>query len=440
MMNPIAWLKSLRLASRAAAADVYPHQRALGIGADWSPTTYGEYYARSVPIYSAIRVRADTVTRPPMTLHTASASPATPPLPPHHPLARLFQRPTPHHTFADLLRATETYLCLWGKAYWAIEIKDGRQEIWPIRPDRLVPRPGTGTNYIASYLYRAATGQELVYLPEQIVTFLYFNPMDERAGMSPIAPLRMTADTAYDSMKYNRNTLRNGGTPDVLLLGEQDMTTKEVEDFYARWEKRFQGPDKAHRPAIVSSIKDVKTLGFSQREMEWLEGLRWSLEEVSRVYGVPQPFLGSLREATLANVETLERIFWRTTMIPEINFVQERITHDALPKLGYPAIRAAFDLTKIDVLTEQEEPRLKREEAYLIAGVLSINEVRESRGLQPIPGGDDRDAPARRRNPPRPMSTAAAQAGSQAREARNGDHPSDGPAPSPAHLETLLRP
>ena len=439
-MNPISWLKNLRLASRAAAADVYPHQRALGIGADWSPTTYGEYYARSVPIYAAIRVRADTLTRPPMTLHPRSASPATPPLPPNHALASLFERPTPHHTFADLIKATETYLCLWGKAYWAIEINNGRQELWPIRPDRLVPRPGTGRDYIASYLYRSATGREITYLPEEIVSFLYFNPMDERAGMSPIAPLRMTADTAYDSMKYNRNTLRNGGTPDVLLIGEPEMTEREVDDFYTRWEKRFQGPDKAHRPAIVSSIKDVKTLGFSQREMEWLEGLRWSLEEVSRVYGVPQPFLGSLREATLTNVETLERIFWRTTMIPEVNFVEERITHDALPNLGYPDVRAHFDLQKIDVLTEQEDPRLKREIAYLEAGVYSINEVRESRGLLPVTGGDDRDAPARRRHPARPTSTDEDQADSRAREARNGDRPSDGPAPSPAHLETLLRP
>ena len=242
---------------------------------------------------------------------------------------------------------------------------------------------------------------------------MYFNPMQERAGMSPLAPLRLTADTAYDSMKYNRNALRNGGIPDYILFGTPDMTDKEIEDFYARWETRFSGPDKAHRPAIASSISDMKSLAFSQREMEWLDGLRWGLEETSRVYGVPQPFLGSLREATLANVETLERIFWRTTMIPEITFLQDRITHDAIPKLGFRGITASFDLEKIDVLTEQEEPRLKRETEYLDRGVLSVNEVRISRGLPPVAGGDDRDAPSRRRHPTRPTQPALTGAASR---------------------------
>ncbi len=38
--------------------------------------------------------------------------------------------------------------------------------------------------------------------------------------------------------------------------------------------------------------------------MEW-----GSVEEASRVFGVPEPLLGRLANATLANVESLERIF-----------------------------------------------------------------------------------------------------------------------------------
>ena len=65
------------------------------------------------------------------------------------------------------------------------------------------------------------------------------------------------------------------------------MTDAEVEDFYNRWEARYQGPGNAHRPAIANSIRDIKTLGLSHKDMDFMAGLRWSLEEVSRVYGVP---------------------------------------------------------------------------------------------------------------------------------------------------------
>ena len=56
------------------------------------------------------------------------------------------------------------------------------------------------------------------------------------------------------------------------------------------------------RPAIASFIKDIKTLGFSHREMEFIQGLRWSLEDVSRAYGVPLPLLSDLQKATFTNI------------------------------------------------------------------------------------------------------------------------------------------
>ena len=422
MKTPLQWLTTLlhTASSRAAARDVYPHQRSQGIGQDWSPTSYAEYYTKSVPIYAAIKVRADTLARVPLRAHRITQEGESLPLSPLHPLQRLLDRPNPYFTGDELIRATEIYLCLLGKAFWSLETINGHQEIWPLRPDHLIPLPGTGTTYIKGYIYHGLTG-DVAYLPEEIVQFQYFNPLQDRTGLSPLAPLRLTADMAMDAIKYNRQTFKNGGIPDYLLFAEDTLTDPQVESFYKRWEARFSGPDKSHRPAIASGIKDMKSLAFSQREMEFIEGLRWSLEETSRVFGVPQPFLGSLREATLSNVQILELIFWRTTMIPETKMIQDKITNDALPKLGWENYGAAFDLSRIDVLTEQEEPRLRREAEYLDRGVITINEVRKARDLEPVPGGDDPDAPARRRYP-RATPTPTSPAESQAAFHTNGAH------------------
>ena len=111
---------------------------------------------------------------------------------------------------------------------------------------------------------------------------------------------------------------------------------------------------------------------------------------------MPQPFLGSLREATLANVESLERIFWRNTMVPEAHLVEDKINQNGILKLGWEGYEVSFDLSAIEALTEVEETRLRRESAYLDRGVLTVNEVRRGRGWQPLPGGDDPDIVARR--------------------------------------------
>ena len=216
----------------------------------------------------------------------------------------------------------------------------------------------------------------------------YFNPMEEYAGLSPVAPVRLAVDMGKDGLRFNRNFFRNAAQPDFVMLTNENMTDTEVEDFYDRWEKRYRGPAKAHRPAIASFVKDIKTLGFNHREMEFIRGLRWSLEEVSRAYGVPMPLLSDLERATFSNVNTAERVFWRNTILPELQFFEERLNRMLLPRLGYPDLEVRFDLSAIEALREDEDSRVRRETQLLDRGVLTINEVRRSRNLPDVPWGD----------------------------------------------------
>ena len=42
---------------------------ALGVGPECAQPVYGEYYAKSTPVYAAIRIRADNVVRPPLIVY-----------------------------------------------------------------------------------------------------------------------------------------------------------------------------------------------------------------------------------------------------------------------------------------------------------------------------------------------------------------------------------
>jgi HK97 family phage portal protein len=366
---------------------------ALGLGSDWAPASYGDYYTRSVPVYAAIRIRAEALVRVPWQASRLRPDGSRDLLPITHPLQQLLDRPNPWLSGAELRRATETYLCLWGRAFWSIEPSEsaaGGLEIWPLRPDRVDVLPGQGPRgpYIRGYRYRGQA-REVLYLPEEIEFFSYFNPLQDRTGFSPMAPLRLSADMGWDALRYNRNTFRNGAIPDYILLADQELTDTQAQEFYRRWEDRFQGPDRPHRPAIVSSVRDIRPLAFNQREMEFIEGLRWTVKDVSKVYGVPETMLAELQHATLANMEALERWFWRSTIIPEATMLADRISASLLSKLGFPGYQVEFDFSGIEALSEGGDQRLKREQAYLDQGVITVNEVRRSRGLEDVPWGNE---------------------------------------------------
>ena len=377
-------------AGGVAGADVDCFSVLSGVGSGWNRTEYGEYYATSTPVYSAIRTRADALSRPPVVVYRRTGSDTGShrlPVGPEHPAQQLLERVNRWYTRADLWRATEIYLNLWGSAYWMLDRDaDGNRELWPLRPDRVSIVPDKD-EYIRGFVYHGRN-RMVALTTEEVVWFRYFNPLEEYAGLSPVAPSRLAVDMGKDGLRFNRNFLRNSAQPDFVILANEQMNDSEVEDFYRRWEARFRGPANAHRPAVASFVRDIKTLGLSHREMDFIQGLRWSLEEVSRAFGVPRPLLSDLERATFSNVNAAERFFWRNTMVPEMTFLAEQVTRKLFPLLGYEGLEMEFELSAIEALAEDQNARASRESQLLDRGVLTINEVRRSRGMPDVPWGD----------------------------------------------------
>ena len=160
----------------------------------------------------------------------------------------------------------------------------------------------------------------MAYTTNEMLWLRYFNPLEEYGGLSPLAPARMSVDMGLEGLRFNRNFLRNSARPDFVLLTNDSMTDTEIEEFYNRWEARHRGPGNPNRPAIASFVRDIKTLGFSHRDMDFRQGLRWSLEEVSRVYGVPKPLLSDLERATIRQHQRL-----RAHLLAKHNAARARI-------------------------------------------------------------------------------------------------------------------
>ena len=415
----------------------------------WAQTSYGEYYPRSAIVYAAIKVRQDAIARLPLrVLRTRGANrmdrigggrgsfhphPSLPPsrgkghrpsLPPldsrlrgndergsrgndeleggegirgraggeqvgaGHPLQRLLDSPNPFWNRSDLWRATETYLSLWGAAFWGLERDEhgGIAEIWPLRPDKMRVIPDA-ERYIRGFVYMGAGSELVPYLPDDVVWMRYFNPLDEYAGLSPIAPLRQSADMGMDALRANRKLLQNDSTPGLIIELGGVPTDEEVSEFYARWESRFQGVDKTRRPALLSPGMKASNLGFSPRDMEYIESLRWSLEDVSRVFGVPKVMIGDLENTTFSNFSTARRLFWEDTVTAQLAFYTEALQHHLLPHFGDDSLTVEFDLSGVEALKESEENKAKRRNIYVKAGIMTVDEVRREMNLPPIGNG-----------------------------------------------------
>ena len=162
------WVLPAFLYMRLQRLHVHPNGRApaessvagLTGADDWAPSHYAAYFATSTPVYSAVRLRADAIARPPLRVYRRVETAGEwhrEWVGPEHPAQRLLDRVNPHWTGGDFWRATETYLNLWGVAYWSVERDDLGMpvELWPLRPDRVRLVPDEKRVHPRLHVYRA---------------------------------------------------------------------------------------------------------------------------------------------------------------------------------------------------------------------------------------------------------------------------------------------
>ena len=386
----------------------------------FADTRYADYLHISPPAYRAITLRASAVAsaRPvvgklvdkkptefpepkPMSRPTDAKPDDTKAMPQkpadkefvpveNHPIQELLDRVNNSYSSSDLWFTTEQDLCIYGTSYWLLD----KNEIWVLDPDRMEVVPG----YDARGLYAQVVrydylnhDQKVVRLrPEEIIRFRQINPLSDMVGLSPIAPVRLSLDMGHDALMFNRNFFKNSATPsDVAITYPGVLTDEEVEAFYKRWDERFRGANNAHRPILLSGQgTDAKRIGLSQRDMEFKTALSWAVEDAARVFGVPPPLLYSQEASIYNNVSEANRDFWRSTVMARWKFLESALNEQLLPRLKGEGLEIRFDFKDVLPIQESLADINAEDRLDVSSDIQTINEVRERRGMAPVPWGD----------------------------------------------------
>lgn len=364
--------------------------------AEWSPAEYGDYIATSNGVYACATQRAQFLASLPLKLYAIRQGEKQEIV--KGELYDLLQKVNSFWTFTRLVEMTELTLCLWGQAFWFLERgENGKmkpREIWWGKPTRVrvVPHP---SEYVAGYLYQPEMGgMEIAYRPDEVIWLRYPNPNDEYAPLSPLTAARLAADYASAAMKSNWNLFTNGIQAGGLVVpaANQIFSDEQARDLERALERRFRGVDKAHRWGVLRLDAEVKELGFTPEEAEFLGGLHFSLEEICRAYKWPLDLVGGQR--TYENVNAAMKAAWTNAVIPEARFIASEITEQLLPMFPGQADLAEFDSSDVDVLQEGESERWTRSKEQIQAGAITINEWRDDQGLEAVSWGDVWWAPA----------------------------------------------
>jgi len=302
-----------------------------------------------------------------------------------HPLLDLIYKPNKFQTKTEFLEMTMINWECTGEAFWYKVRNDSGDvvELWNLRPDyvSIVSDPA---KFIAGYKFERGDGTTITFMPEEIIYFKSPDPTSAYRGMGALHPGAKRVQTEEFAIDFQRNFFLNSARPDAVIKNKESTLTKEQkDDIREGWGRKYQGVKNSSKVAILEGGLEYQLISLSQKEMDYIESLKFTRDDILVAFQVPKPLLSIVEDVNRANSETAMAIFLGETIAPKIKRIVEKVNEE----MTYEDFGDEFMLEVVDPTPANREMQLKEYSDGIINNYLLINEVRQREGLPPIKGG-----------------------------------------------------
>ena len=342
----------------------------------WTPRNYAalaqEGFAANAIGYRAVRMIAEAAASLPWLVYDGEAESTL------HPLLALLAKPNPGQPGREFFEQLFGFLLVAGNAYVEkVDIDGSVREIYALRPDRM--KAIASANGWPEAVEYSVNGQSVRLARDNVLHLKLFNPLNDHYGMSPLEAAQRSIDTHNAAAAWNKAMLDNSARPSGALVyaaADGHLTTEQFERLKRELEQSYQGAANAGRPMVLEGGLDWKEMGFSPKDMEFIQSKNAAAREIALAFGVPPMLLGIPGDNTFANYAEANRSFWRQTILPLAGRVAEALTGF----LGQGQFRLAHDLDQVEALAPDREALWARLER---ASFLTENEKRAAVGYGP---------------------------------------------------------
>ena len=221
-------------------------------------------------------------------------------------------------------------------------------------------------------------------IPASDMLHFMWNSSDGIIGKNPIEVARENIGQALAIQDYGSKVFTEGGGKRVAMKSPTKLTTEQKESFRNTWKEKYGGLDNLHEIAILEGGGDLVEIGMNPEDAQFVEVMKFKIEEIARIYNVPLHMIQSLDHATNNNIEHQSMQFVTHTMMPHyVNWEQELDYKLFGEQSPYYTKHVLNSLLRGDAQTRAQWYRTMAD-----LGVYSVNDIRRKEDENPIDGGD----------------------------------------------------
>lgn len=277
-----------------------------------------------------------------------------------------------------------------GNAYAEIERSNNGKivALWQIHSSRVKPFYTEGTKLKPSelkYEIKNNDGTSVTMDADDVLHFPSVISDDGLIGKGVVAHARQSIGMGMATERHGAALFGNGARPGVVVEHPTRMSDVARTNFRKEWNEMYQGPENAHKMALLSEGAKLHEFGFSAEDSQFLETRQHNIEEVARWYGVPPHKIQHMLRSTFNNIEHQSIEFVQDCILPWLKIWEEELNAKLLSERDqetYFFEHCVDGLLRGDAYTRAQALQLQ-----LQNGALNIDEWRAIENRNPLPDG-----------------------------------------------------
>lgn len=234
---------------------------------------------------------------------------------PDHDIQKLLNRPNEFMSPALIGDFWVNHMLLAGNAVWWLNIVQGKPvEMWPLMPDTVKPLQSRA-QFISGYEWKADSSTKRHLEVGEVIHWMFADPGNFRWGLSPLKACASAVDLDLAAARWNRAVLANDGKPPNAVLLSDKLTVDQMKAASGLIREQVDGGN-VRQALVLGGATRVQPLSLNAAELDFLNGRRFSKEEIAAVFGVPSVLLQAGEGVTYANLEASKLILWEDRVVP----------------------------------------------------------------------------------------------------------------------------
>lgn len=227
-----------------------------------------------------------------------------------HPLYKLlFAEPNNWQTAFDFRSHMQLNALVHGNAYARVIRSRGQVfRLVPLAPTRT--EPVQHDDWSVSYRYRRPDGSLVELKPEEVFHLRGLSE-DGILGLSLVKQAAEAIGLAVQTETAAARLFKNGLLVGGVMTHPKTLSQESYDRIKASLDERYAGAENAHKWMLTEEGMEPKPFAPTAAESQHIETRKHQIEEISRVFGVPRPFLNVDDTSWGTGIDVLGQIFVR---------------------------------------------------------------------------------------------------------------------------------